>query len=218
MEVGRRKRQTAHRDSPVSRETGLQEPFPSYPRRPASYVIYATWGKKLLTVAFAATYAARRFVEDVLEEAGCEEVEISKSRLNGWVVRWGINCEGSELRVEFDSQEACETIMEYELEGAEAEWELPEPYPTMMRQFVHGPADRPEKERAVKAKREPKEVRPKIDKSGLITANEIAEQLKVEGRDVRAILRSKMPKPAVGWAFPADQVDSIKKLIRDNLE
>ena len=59
-----------------------------------------------------------------------------------------------------------------------------------------------------------KEKKPKIDTSGMVSANDIAKELKVEGREVRGVLRSmKLEKPAHGWAWPKDEAAKIKEKV-----
>lgn len=67
--------------------------------------------------------------------------------------------------------------------------------------------------------REPKAPREKIDRSGMVSANDIAAELKVEGREVRAVLRAmKLEKPAGGWFFTKDKAEEIKKAVKDGLK
>lgn len=64
-----------------------------------------------------------------------------------------------------------------------------------------------------------KEKKPKIDTSGMVTANDIAKELKVEGREVRGVLRSmKLEKPAHGWAWPKDEATKIKEKVHAGLK
>lgn len=60
-------------------------------------------------------------------------------------------------------------------------------------------------------KREPRD---KPDTVGHVSANDIAKELKVEGREVRAVLRSlKLEKPEHGWSWPKEQADRIRTQI-----
>jgi hypothetical protein len=75
--------------------------------------------------------------------------------------------------------------------------------------------------RGSKAVREKKQPKPKVDKSGLVSANEIAAELKVEGREVRGVLRSLgLTKPDVGWAWPKDSAElkDARKKIEEGLK
>lgn len=134
-----------------------------------------------------------------------------------------------------------ENAMEYEY-GSEAEREFvfPEPYHRMYSTWVaRGPIDTepkaparvdpvydhetgelvkaPKAERPARAPKEPKAPRP--SKEGLVLVSDIAAELKVDPKHVRAALRrAKVDKPAVGWAFPSSDVPLITALIKENLK
>lgn len=59
-----------------------------------------------------------------------------------------------------------------------------------------------------------KEKKAKIDTSTMVSANDIAKKLKVEGREVRGVLRSlKLEKPEHGWAWPKDEAAKIEEKV-----
>lgn len=59
---------------------------------------------------------------------------------------------------------------------------------------------------------------PRASREGMTTVADIAKQLKIIPRIARAALRAaKEAKPAQGWAFPADQVARIMKIINASL-
>lgn len=67
--------------------------------------------------------------------------------------------------------------------------------------------------------REPKAPREKVDRSGMVSANDIAAELKVEGREVRAVLRAmKLEKPAGGWWFDKKTAEAIRDKVRAGLK
>lgn len=69
--------------------------------------------------------------------------------------------------------------------------------------------------------RTPKEPKAKVDKSGYVSANDIAKELKVEGREVRGALRaSGMTKPDLGWMWLKDskELKEARKTIETNLK
>ena len=81
----------------------------------------------------------------------------------------------------------------------------------------HAPAARAA--RAEKREREVKEKKPKVDTSEMVSANDIAKKLNVEGREVRVILRGlKMEKPAHGWAWPKDEAKKIEEKVSAGLK
>jgi hypothetical protein len=66
----------------------------------------------------------------------------------------------------------------------------------------------------VKQKKEKKEKKAKIDKSGSVTAQDLAGRLKIEPRIFRGFLRSlKLPKPEGGWHWPKDEAEKIFKQV-----
>lgn len=61
--------------------------------------------------------------------------------------------------------------------------------------------------------------RPKVDKTGKITAGELADQMGILPREFRAVLRKlKMEKPAGGWLFDEAQAEDIKKKVKKGLK
>lgn len=75
------------------------------------------------------------------------------------------------------------------------------------------------KSRSKKDTREPKEPKVKIDKTGMVTANDIAKELGVEGREVRGVLRAlKLEKPQGGWAFDKKTADEIREKVKKGLK
>lgn len=72
------------------------------------------------------------------------------------------------------------------------------------------------RERAVRV---PKESRPKVNREGMVSANDIAAELDVAGREVRGVLRSlKMVKPEGGWIFTPKEAEQLKADIRAHLK
>lgn len=68
-------------------------------------------------------------------------------------------------------------------------------------------------------RREPKAPREKVDRSGMVSANDIAAELKVEGREVRAVLRAmKLEKPTGGWWFDKKTAEAIRDKVRAGLK
>lgn len=216
--MGRRKR-SSNQGASVPREQ-IQDWDTANPTRPSAICLYCYWDGKFYCVTFAALWVAKRFIEDLAEAASAEDYTwIKRKTESGYVIRHGISFENG-LRIEGDAKETLDQALEMKLSDEQESWEFPSPYPEQIRQFIFGSSpvekDREDKPRRQKAERP--ERKPRADKTGLVTANEIAEQMGVPGRDLRAVLRAKMEKPEVGWAFPPDQVESIKKLVKENLK
>lgn len=56
---------------------------------------------------------------------------------------------------------------------------------------------------------------PRASRAGLIPAADVALSLGMSARDLRAELRRlRIPKPAAGWAWPVEEADRIRKLVR----
>lgn len=71
--------------------------------------------------------------------------------------------------------------------------------------FVRNKNDDPAKPKKARASRD-----------GLMSIGDIAKSLDMNPKEARGILRSvKFAKPACGWAFPADQVETVKKALQD---
>lgn len=68
-------------------------------------------------------------------------------------------------------------------------------------------------------KKAPKEPKPKVDKTGMVSANDIAKELGVEGREVRGVLRAmKLEKPEGGWIFDKKTADEIREKVKKGLK
>ncbi len=68
----------------------------------------------------------------------------------------------------------------------------------------------------VNTDKQPKLKKPRADKSGKISANDIAKELGLEGREVRGVLRAMgLVKPDGGWLFDEATADDIRKKVKD---
>lgn len=180
---------------------------------------------RVLILNFAAKYAARAFIDALIhndEWESCEPVGAREGIKTATGVR--ITMFGKVLG----------ELLEYKMSEAEKEWS-DDQMKQMVLRFKYGTHEAARKNddtteledgtdetlgdnRAVKTKskrkepRAPKEPKAKVDKSGYVSANDIATELKVEGRIVRGILRgSGLTKPDIGWAWPKDS-DELKKM------
>ena len=75
VNVARRKTAGNKGSGSVNNLTGLLEPFPSSPPRPPKYAVYCSYPadaepgqSRLIVMTFAATYAARHFIDTVLQD------------------------------------------------------------------------------------------------------------------------------------------------------
>jgi hypothetical protein len=196
---------------------GLEPPYASAPLRPSKHFLYINKDQGFLGIGFAATYAAKKFVDILL---GDDEISLTRG-LSGKEDTI-VSSTGIKIR--------CDEIMDiinYKYSEREKEWVLSDygsDSSTAALNFRHSSvterADRTkESPSEPKIKAEKKEKPEKVNKEGLISIAQIAEELKMEPRDARVILRKmKVPKPGIGWLWTKLEVDDIKKLLHDNKE
>ena len=156
---------------------------------------------------FAQEYSARWFIDCI----------VGKKKIT-WKDTRTIVTEGETYKIRSPH---LEELMEYEYKGKEKQWEPPEPWLSEYKRFaglIVGPrrtaSNSHELQSEPKAPRVAKPTEPRPD--GLVSIGDIAEELGLEPRDARKLLREKkIEKPAHGaWAWPKNAVDGIKKLLR----
>jgi hypothetical protein len=197
MEMAKRKR-AASRES---RDGKLEEPFPSSPTRKPRYslkVVNAETGKTW----YLNTYALYAMVKifDALTDG--LDIEVDKDCAI---------CGDYEL-----TSPELKEIMGYVMTKEEEAWELPQPYKGNVERFLGKVAPVVEKPAAEKPERvvRTKTVKSR-DKEGLVTIQQVCEELGIEPRIARGIMRKlKVEKPEGGWAWPADQVEAIKEKLK----
>lgn len=230
--MARRKTAGNKSSSSINNLTGLLEPFPSSPTRPPKYAVYCYYPahapagqSRMIVMTFAAAYAARHFINAVLQDGGYKWLPADKKmaiEIPDTIV--GDN----DVRIRVPGGSSLEDLMEYEFSDAEAEWELPQGYVVqsdLLRREYREEAPPPTDEdgnpapKEKKPRREPKPEKIKIDKSGLVSVGDIADQMGIEARDARGSLRKqKVEKPDVGWCWPESEVEAIKKIIKKGLK
>ncbi len=232
-----RARKSHKRSEEIAKPTrnGLKAPYRYHPPGSNQYVIYADLKKgddpvgKLLVLSFAELYSANYFTRALIGDDTYERAELLGSR-EAIITSAGIRISmfGHDL----------ERILNYEPTQLESEWE-DDQLQRRVAQFKYGgyerdnsshgetdpevddtPGERiPRPDKKGKAKKEKKEPKPKIDKTGMVTANDIASELGVEGREVRGVLRAlKLEKPAGGWAFDKKTADEIREKVKKGLK
>lgn len=198
------------------------------------YVIYASYRKddnlRMLVLKFLSTYAARFMVDKLIGQ--------DKYKTGLFMDRDTMLTTEAGITIRAAGNQILE-ILHYELNDRERAWEDTN-VSRAIAQFKYGKApddnpgtrhandDSPEREtihvavtkrrdRIVRQPKEPKQ--PKADTSGHISANDIAAELGVEGREVRGVLRSlKLTKPSHGWSWPKGEAEAIKKQIVEGLK
>ncbi len=194
----------------------LAEPYGSPPGRPAKYVFYLSRhgddDTQCMVVAFAARYAAKKFLDELLQDDGyiwddcyLGEPECTIRSETGIVVstRWWPG-----------RLKAC---LEHELSLAEMAWDLQQPHLGWAKLFRNGPnlprtlEESPEREKRERRSSAPIVAHP----SGAIHVSDLALSLGIDARDARRALRSIMQKPAYGWWFKPEEVDDVKAKIKE---
>ncbi len=192
----------------------LAEPYPSPPGRPGKYAFYVSRHRdddtQVMCVVFAAPYAARKFLDVLLEDDGIVwEDECTLRSESGVVVstKW------------FPVLREC---VEHEYSLPEMGWEMQDPQRKWARQFRYGEQPRtaePDAHLGKRARRVSAPSGPRASApAGSVHVGEIAEQMGIEPRVARGALRGIMSKPAHGWNFLPSEVDEIKAKIKAALE
>lgn len=196
---------------------GLSPPFASAPTRPGKHCLYINKGSGRQIAIFATTYAARKYLDILLEDDDVSRIRGVTGEEDTIVTNTGLTVRCSEI----------DEIIKHKYSSNEEKWEMGEPDATNAMRFRSsghvqaetsvGSGDNDSKSETSKVVREKKVKTPRPSKEGLISIGDIATELKMEPRDCRAILRDKkIAKPDVGWAWNKEEVDKIKQIIHDN--
>lgn len=206
------------------------------------YVIYCDLTRdgdeypRILVKNFKAKYAAKYMLTKLTHNDTWEECDPIGSR------RGIITSGGVRITMSGDS---LFMLLDYEPTGAELEWRDEQTEKHVL-QFKYGSsegakrrdedqdgsgghdpevsqresdANPPRDKHGDRSKRQPREPKSRVDTSGYVSANNIAAELKVEGREVRGVLRSlKLEKPAHGWSWPKVEAEKIKEKVRAALK
>lgn len=204
------------------------------------YVVYCDLQResdpyaRVLILNFAAEYAARAFIDALIHNDEWEWIDPVGSR----------KCIKTTTGVRISMfRDDLEMLLDYKMNSEEKEWTDEQMKQSVLR-FKYGTHEAAGKNddneeledgtdetlgagRTTKVKsrrkepRAPKEPKVKVDKSGYVSANDIAKELKVEGREVRGVLRgSGLTKPDIGWAWAKDskELKEMKALIEKGLK
>lgn len=232
-----RKSHATDKENAKPTHSGKLEPAQSGRVDGHRYVIYAHLTRegdpyqRNLILKFLATYAARYMVDKLIGNDSYEwklwpDYEGAEGRDDMIVTSSGIKIRAARQQMR--------DILEHELTDAEKEW-TDEQTLRAVQAFKygrheeapkHGDADgqdddestaNAKPEATAKPKREKVVREPKVraDTSDHVSANDIAKELRVEGREVRGVLRAlKLEKPAHGnWSWPKKEASAIKDKI-----
>lgn len=177
--------------------------FPSAPKRNGEYVIYAYRdGKFSSCYVFGAPFAAKKFVELVFD--------------GDLPARKGNELEKGNIIV---SCELMKRVVDHKYTKEEKEWELPTPYPSHAHTIKEGPRTHEplENENQSDAAASPRKQRNSTPRAKTpethVTIQQIADEIKLDPREARQILRKHSEKTEFGWAWPKEGVAKIKSLL-----
>lgn len=210
----RRTKKSEAADASPRTSTKLEPAFSSSPSRNPRFELDCTNHEtdRRYVVNTYALYAAQAIFHALVGE---NEYEVKPGLRQGWqTAQFGdIDISSPEL----------DKIISYKPTSLEADWQLPKPYPEDIERFLHGPrmstaiehVERDTKGNLPMAK----PVKPKIDRTGKITVQDIAAELKLLPRDARAILRkAKIAKPAGGWIGDDKWAEMIKATLKRGMK
>lgn len=213
--MARRERSAAHSDTRAS-----DAHTPSSPSRPPVICLYLYRLDKRLVISWATFEGAAAFLEYLVQDfSDPTRYKWSKHHLTR---RVGLNWETEGVRLEADSEANLERLID-----TETTWELPEPYTSMIRQFLSDrviePDERSTEGRAAKQRRprgEPKPPREPKSAARPVGYVHIAELVPdVSPPHARAALRKlAWAKPDYGWWFDPARKTEITKAIKGALK
>ena len=231
----------SHKPSKEKAKPKIAPPYASIPSGNI-YVVYARYNKasesgatdpRTIVHTFAALYAAKHFVSLLCKSADVTWA-VGPSKFDKLFSTFvGVKVESEHLR----------EIYEYEPTEEEAEWR-DERLNRSIASLLHAPVhenmklEGDEKENTELMEKHPDYVerlnkreksnrtrqadpnkKPKVDTSGMVSANKIADELGVHGREVRAVLRAmKEKKPDHGWAWTVDEANKMRDKIKAALD
>lgn len=184
----------------------MEQAFPSSPTRVPTINVWFKYGdvlERLQCHALCARWAALKFVQVALNDRSFDGPDD-----DGWY-------ETEDGLLMFKLQGDVEGLMD-DIED-EIDWEIPQPdlnqclFAAGLQSVKHEaePEEKPNKVRKVRAP----SAAP-VSRDGLITLAEICEELKMEPRDARKILRDKVEKPDAGWCWPPEEAKKIKAILK----
>jgi hypothetical protein len=190
----------------------LKPPFPSSPSRPPFCELKITCEERdmMHVHSFGSAYSAKKMIEALIGDDDYKEI-------NDQVIK-------TDRGIKIKSKHLIE-VMNHKYSPEEKAWELPKPYPRMIKLF-RGEAYSKEEDGALpipkkavmptRVDKPVKEKKPRAAKpDGLITIQDICAEMKVEPSKARAALRkSNTPKPDHGWAWDAKGAEAIRKILK----
>lgn len=165
-------------------------------------------GNSLHIHVWGAPFAAKKFIELVIrDDEWYWELEDDGTESNDSLVT------SSGIRIRTNStadRGMLREVMQHEYSLAEVAWDLPMPYPRLAQAWRVRRSWTDLRTVEQKVRRGT----PRASRAGMVTVQNIAEELGIKPRDARGALRkAKMAKPVQGWAWKPDDVALIRELI-----
>ncbi len=196
-----------HMAMALEQELGLPEPFPIYPfkQHPSRFgFTYQNSKGNYLFTNYHSEYAAKHALDAVLE-----------GKTYKWINRRLIITDDG-ISIKGENVTDLETIIEYKFKGKEAQWMMPEPYKTYYARLA-GNVEAPPSRVSTPTQSPTRTLTPSVERpDGLTPLSDIADELGIDPRDARQILRKHSEKPAWGWAWPANAIEQIRQILRKN--
>lgn len=213
-----KKRITKNDDAPKGNT--LPEPFPASPSRPPKYTLWFTKkGDTKAIINFAATYSAKRFVDEVVQKTSYK-----------WKDDYTIVLSTG---LEIQCEPNLDKIIEYVYPELEGDWKLPTPYDRIAQMIRTGNYEKIDsvlpssqvhdvKEDggfksgrvAMKGTNQQQVTKKSVSKGdvpkGWLTLADVCTAAKVDPREARQQLRKHWKKHDAGWVFdPKDKAKVI---------
>ena len=181
--------------------------YSSSPNRPPVACVYMNREDLIYVSTWGAIYAAHHLVMTAVRDHTYKLDKAPHSSMSRLTTDDGLIIKSDQL----------DDILEYRLKQDEKEWVLPKEELAQLNRlrgerYAVGRAAATSEPRAPREPKEPKE-RTETP-TGYTSLAALCDTLGVEPREARALLRkSTYAKPAFGWAFNAEQIDEVSKII-----
>jgi hypothetical protein len=209
MEVGKRKQ--ARTENEVKTRGALEPAWSSSPTRNPRYVLYCTnhENERQYVVNSYGLYAARKVFDALVGENEIEPSPLDPDR----TMTFG------DIDIKSDQMDA---ILAHVYTPEEEAWELPAPYPADIEAFLTGRrmSKRVDGESLTEKgeriyKKVVKEVKERVDRTGKITVQQLADEEGIDPRDARAALRKAgTVKPDGGWLGDEAWAKGIRTILQ----
>lgn len=209
--MGKRKQGRKQDEEKVG--NALEHAWPASPTRPPRFVLYCTnhATDRQYIVNTYSLYAARKLFDALVGENDVEPSPLDPDR----TMTFG------DIDIKSDQMDS---ILAHVYVPAAIEWELPAPYPSEIESFLTGRRMSKAVEttaangiisKSAPVERKTVERKLKVDRTGKITVQQLAEEIGIDPRDARAALRKAgTPKPDGGWLGDESWAKDIRTILQ----